>query len=754
MPPERNKVIALAIAVVVILGVIVVVSFMGAPKVTVSVEQDGQGTVDPSVGDHSFDKDSTITITATPAEGYLLYGVTVNGEEVATDDNKVKVKVTDDTKIHVYFEKYANVSSQSPEAELSVSGPYGSNTAAYVEFTGLVNSDSLMITNTAVQNYGQKASVFDFRLMDDTNFESADVTLSIPGDVSKGTVVFLGNGTQPTGITMTYNEGKDVTAVAFTTAHFSQFLIYDGHVSTAQGLRNIAEMVNTGIADIGYVILDNDIDLRGEEWVPIGKDSAESTDKPYAFSGTFDGKGYRISNITVTTGNKQVGLFGVIENGTVTDVTLMNVNITGGSKVGAVAGETYFDTTISDVNVMGATVRGNHYVGGIVGYMQGTVTKCTFSGTGDAHSTIIAIPNKTGTTYDNGDKVGGIVGYVQNHQMDLAYSVSACQVRYVDITAYRDVGGVIGCIVETEPDYAVAIHGNVLYDVNVLCDQLTNPYGYVEPNANHIVGRVSGEYSVNNNMMSQTLVSVSVAVETDSDMEDMLDNTSDIISISLGSDVTVDVSDSNTKYGGMNTRSLTIDGNGKMMTLSTTYWSRMDLTNPGGTLVLKNLVMDSTQTSGTWNSYDVTFMCDVTMDSVKFQKAMALDNIGGSATLKDVTITEDNDHYAIWVVAGTDVTIDGLTVNASRGIKVSDEYVTNPGLTEIDIEDAKFTTQKKSAILVGSEGGADIEWGNGNDISGVSADKVNAVWVDIDYVAYAEKVTVEGCTKVIEPASK
>ena len=64
----------------------------------------------------------------------------------------------------MYFEKYANVSSQSPEAELSVSGPYGSNTAAYVEFTGLVNSDSLMITNTAVQNYGQKAARWQMRI--------------------------------------------------------------------------------------------------------------------------------------------------------------------------------------------------------------------------------------------------------------------------------------------------------------------------------------------------------------------------------------------------------------------------------------------------------------------------------------------------------------------------------------------------------------------------------------------------------------
>ena len=180
----------------------------------------------------------------------------------------------------------------------------------------------------------------------------------------------------------------------------------------------------------------------------------------------------------------------------------------------------------------------------------------------------------------------------------------------------------------------------------------------------------------------------------------------------------------------------------------------MDLVNPGGMLILNNLKMTSSQTSGTWDIYDILFQCNVTMESVSFDKAIALDNIGKTSVLKNVKITEDNDYYAMWIAAGADVSIDGLIIDSEgRGIKVSDQYVSNPGLTEITISNSTFDTVKKAAILVGSAGGAYIDWGTGNDISKVSADKNNAVWVDIDYVPFAGKVTVKGCTKVVEPTN-
>ncbi len=754
MNRENTIIVIAVIALLIVAGIVIAVNYDDDTYVPVTIGKDGEGTVDPAVGSHSFIEGTSITVTATPSEGYAVYGITVNGEYVTVTDNKVDVRIDKETEIHVYFVTYANVSAQDPNGTLKVPGPYGNPTTLSASITGLTKADMLMATNTTVDNYGPKASMFDITLKNGSLFESADITLSIPGDVSKGTVIHLGDGSQPTGISMAYDSASDMSTVRFTTSHLSQFLIYDGHVSTAQGLRNIARIVNTGTADIGNVILDRDIDLQNQEWTPIGKDSPESVNKPYAFNGTFDGKGYRIMNISITTGNDQVGFFGAIENGTVTNLTLMNVDISGGDKVGAVAGETFFGTVLNNVHVKNAEIMGNHFVGGIVGYMQGTVSNCSVIGTSDSPSTIKAIPAMSGTVYDDGDKVGGIVGYVQNHQTDLAYSVSGCEVGYVDITAYRDVGGLIGCIVEQSQDYAVSVNGNILYDVDVICDQMTNPYGFVTPNADKLIGREAGQYTERNNMMSQTRVSVSVSVDTDADLLTVLTDGSDDIAVTLGSDRSVNVSDSSLRFGGRNTSTLTINGTGKLLTLSTTYISQVGMTNPGGTLVLNDLRMTSTQTSGTWDSYDILFLSNVVMTSVSFDKAIALDNAGRTSELKDITITEDNDYYAMWIVAGADVDIDGMTIQSQgRGIKISDQYVNGPGLTELDISDSEFTTSKKSAVIVGSAGGADIDWKDGNDISKVSADTKNAVWVDIDYVAYAGKVTVEGCTKVIEPSS-
>ena len=750
---ERNMIIALAVAAVLVIGVVVVVVNFQHSKVTVTIEQEGEGTVEPSVGSHEYDKDSTITVKGTPANGYTLYGITVNGKSVTVNDNQADIKVTDGMKIVVSFQSSVGVSTQDPSASMSVPGPYGRDATVTVTFTGLIGTDSLMARNYASENYGTKASILDMKLAKNTNFESASIVMSMSGDLSKGTVVSLSGGAQPTDISMHYDSASNMSVVSFVTSHFSEFLIYDGHVSTPQGLRNIAQMVNTDMADIPYVILDKDIDLNNQEWTPIGKDSADSTNKPYAFNGTFDGKGFRIMNMTISTGNNQVGLFGVVENAVISDFTLMNVNVLGGSKVGAVVGESYLKTQITDVDVKNCTVVGNHFVGGIAGYMQGAVKECTVTGTSDAHSTIKAIPVTSGTTYIDGDKVGGIVGYVQNHQTDMAYTVSACELGYTDVIAYRDVGGIIGCIVETDPEYATMVNGNVVYDVNITADQTVNPYGYVTPNANKIVGRLSGEYTARNNMFSQTMTMVRVAVDSNSDLEEIMGNGSDKVYVKLSTNLALN-SGSDVQYGGRNTAQITIDGNGNTLTLNTTYMSTMDLVNPGGMLILNNLKMTSSQTSGTWDIYDILFQCNVTMESVSFDKAIALDNIGKTSVLKNVKITEDNDYYAMWIAAGADVSIDGLIIDSEgRGIKVSDQYVSNPGLTEITISNSTFDTVKKAAILVGSAGGAYIDWGTGNDISKVSADKNNAVWVDIDYVPFAGKVTVKGCTKVVEPTN-
>ena len=207
------------------------------------------------------------------------------------------------------------------------------------------------------------------------------------------------------------------------------------------------------------------------------------------------------------------------------------------------------------------------------------------------------------------------------------------------------------------------------------------------------------------------------------------------------------------KLGGENTESIYIDLNGKKLNITTTYWSVLGAKNDNALFTIKNGTMTSSQTSGTWNSYDLCFAnCNYNFEDVVFEKAIALEAANKSYTLKNVSITETHDYYAIWVSAkGQNVTIDGLNiVSAGRGVKIDEQYVSAPAKVTMNVANATFKTAKKAAVVVKSVAGAEINWGAGNNIANVAADSVNPVWVDSDTAAYADKVVVNGASCVVE----
>ena len=147
-------------------------------------------------------------------------------------------------------------------------------------------------------------------------------------------------------------------------------------VTSADGLMNIAELVNGGKSDIN-ITLDTDIDLTGKNWTPIGTSFSNK------YTGTFDGGGHTIKGLTVTTNDQFVGLFGSIGNaGTVKNVMMEDVQITSNRSsgfAGGVAG--YSDGTIENCSVSGS-VSGTVYVGGVVGAQwEGSITGCSSSAT-------------------------------------------------------------------------------------------------------------------------------------------------------------------------------------------------------------------------------------------------------------------------------------------------------------------------------------------------------------------------------------
>ena len=173
-------------------------------------------------------------------------------------------------------------------------------------------------------------------------------------------------------------------------------------VYNADGLMNIAELVNGGKTDIN-ITLDKNIDLTGKDWTPIG------TDYDNSYKGTFDGGGHTITGLTFTTNDEFAGLFGWLNRaGTVKNVVMEGVQITSnqiyGGSIGGVVGYSWgtiencsVSGSVSGTNCVGgvvgsqkagsiigcsssAIVKGTRYVGGVAGEKWGTMTACYATG--------------------------------------------------------------------------------------------------------------------------------------------------------------------------------------------------------------------------------------------------------------------------------------------------------------------------------------------------------------------------------------
>ena len=172
-------------------------------------------------------------------------------------------------------------------------------------------------------------------------------------------------------------------------------------VTSADGLMNIAKLVNGGKTDIN-ITLNTNINLTGKGWTPIG------TSFDNSYKGTFDGGGHTITGLTVTTNDQFVGLFGYLNRaGTVKNVVMEGIQITSNHMFGCTGGVVgYSWGTIENCSVSGsvsgtdcvggvvgsqkagsiigcctsATVKGTHYVGGVAGEKWGTMTACYATG--------------------------------------------------------------------------------------------------------------------------------------------------------------------------------------------------------------------------------------------------------------------------------------------------------------------------------------------------------------------------------------
>lgn len=194
-------------------------------------------------------------------------------------------------------------------------------------------------------------------------------------------------------------------------------------VTSAEGLKNIAKLVNDGNTDID-ITLDTDLDLTDMEWTPIG-----NYEKQY--TGTFDGNGKTITGLTVTGSDQYAGLFGRIgSGGKVMNVKLEGVQIesdNGMSDVGGVAG--YSRGTLENCSVSGSVSGSgmNGIAGGVVGYQTGgSITGCSSSATVNA-----------------GNVAGGVAGCTYSATLTACYATGDVTLESIN-SGGNFVGGVVG----------------------------------------------------------------------------------------------------------------------------------------------------------------------------------------------------------------------------------------------------------------------------------------------------------------------
>ena len=286
-------------------------------------------------------------------------------------------------------------------------------------------------------------------------------------------------------------------------------------VETAEELDSIRANLGAHYRLIADIDLDVSPYNTGSGWVPIGN----STDP---FQGSFDGDEFTISGLFIN-GAGTSGLFGEVDGGTLTSVTLENVNINGGTNTGALVGSVENGEIINSGS--SGTISGGSYdyIGGLVGSMDSTAisnsySKASVSGGGSVGGLVgmgLNYENSIQTSYATGSvngtfsSIGGLVGTYFGGEIVDSYATG-------DVSGNQYVAGLVGYLnndVSVEYCYSAgAISGNHnaggfagFYDSAPISESywdssasgLTNPVG--AGSATGITGYTSSEMAVQSN---------------------------------------------------------------------------------------------------------------------------------------------------------------------------------------------------------------------------------------------------------------
>lgn len=242
-------------------------------------------------------------------------------------------------------------------------------------------------------------------------------------------------------------------------------------VTSNDGLKKIAEEINAGVATNRNIVLSDDLDLNAtraeSNWTPIGTST-------HPFVGTFDGKGFKVSNLVIDGGSSSnIGFFGVTQNGEIKNLVIENAKVSGRLNVGVVAGTPY-TSKYSNITVTGhVEVDGMAYVGA-VGGKNAYANWSNITVDVDETSYVNANSVENGSAYRT--YVGGVIGFCGEGGHSFSNIYSNINVK----GSTCDVGGIVG----------IAHYGNNF--VNCVCEGDVEIYNASEEADVQEIGGIAG----------------------------------------------------------------------------------------------------------------------------------------------------------------------------------------------------------------------------------------------------------------------
>ncbi len=451
-------------------------------------------------------------------------------------------------------------------------------------------------------------------------------------------------------------------------------------IYTAEELVAFSNAVNAGNTFKGITVtLANNIDMNGVAYTPAGNVmSYPST----TFAGTFDGNHMTISNLlaedTSTNLYASAGLFG---------------SITG---------------VVENLIIDNATVNSTHYAGGIVGYSSTNtgmrIENCVVKNS-KITSTVTKGTSENPDGWNNGDKAGGIIGY-----MVVGDVVTGCTVENTSITAYRDLGGIVGHAAGTVTNNAVK---NVTLTIDKVVEH--NYKGYTDDkqhDAGIIIGEMVATAKVEGNTENGEIVTFAT-IATPSELKSILTEFTDAGSGNSSVTITSDIvfADGETwtpvvvdGYNGSGV--ITIDGQGHTISGLNAPLFAGGFAGESG-IVIKNLTIAdskivSTNTLGSGAFIEtIDSMQTITLENCHLKNSTVTGSRTGGLIGWNSGYNNENDGPVYLTVTITDCTVTDCeitgagTVGGIVGHAGANAWTTN-SITGCKVENTQLTSNDDS----------------------------------------------------------